>query len=117
MMDHTEIWMDRARLRIYKADHYPVEEVLSERQRVLEWVPSNAAVSAFTTVLPHLAWRDKCYTFPDVPADTEYIVLLPDGKNGMEVNAMVNDEMEKLLISGAWKCTYQGDHIILLKKN
>lgn len=117
MMDHTEIWMDKSRLRIYQSNHYPDWNIYEERMKVLEMIPANAAVSAQTTVLPHVAWRDQCYTFPEVPEGIDYILLAPDDKNDKEQDESFRIEMDHLVLSGKWKIAHQSEHIVLLEKN
>ena len=51
---------------------YPVEEIYT----ALKLIPDDAAVSAQNMLVPHLAFRDKIYSFPTIE-DAEYIALIP----------------------------------------
>jgi len=107
MMDHTEIWMDKTRLRIYRAEHYPNWAMWSEREKLIESIPKDAIVSASSRAVSHLALRDKCYTYPDVPSDVEYIVIIPDESISEGI---------KELEQPNWKVEHRSDAIWVLHR-
>lgn len=116
MMDHTTIWMDRSRLRIYSKAHYPNWEVVKERTAVLKAIPETAIVSATNVAVPHLALRDQCYTFPDIPEQTTHVVIIPDSNEGEESLLRTDAQVNELLQSGQWKMNHQSPNVKVLER-
>jgi hypothetical protein len=67
-----------------------MEEVAELRSAVAQ-VPVDAVVSAPSALVPHLALRDHCYTFPKVTATTEWVIF-----SGLESSYPLSEEELKL---------------------
>ncbi len=74
IMDNTILFTNKARIRIYQERHYKRDYDISRAYKVLNNLPKDAAISAQSPFVPHLALRKKIYQYPIVK-DAEYIVL------------------------------------------
>jgi uncharacterized membrane protein len=116
LMDHTEYLHDYNRLRIYQKGHYNRGHNIQIIHQYLKQIPTNAAVSAQSPLLPHLAYRDQAYMYPIVK-DAEYIILsrvepetYPIEKQGLIKG--LNDS----IASGRWLVIVDLPEISVLKK-
>jgi uncharacterized membrane protein len=75
IFDATTIWMDRSRLCIYKPNHYRSAGEVAELREAIAQVPDGVEVTAQSPLIPHLALRDRCYTFPKITPTTQWMVL------------------------------------------
>ena len=75
-MDRTVAYHDRSRIRFYQIEHYTKPYDLDEVRKVLDGIPSDAAVSAQSPLVPHLALREIVYQYPLI-GEAAYILLLP----------------------------------------
>lgn len=73
-MDHTEMYTNKSKIRIYKASHYKRDFDVQKAHELLDQIPAKAVFSAQSPFLPHLALRDKIYQFPNIE-DAEFIVF------------------------------------------
>ena len=70
MPDH----FNNARHRFYSAKHFQSENDIPETYNALKLIPDNASVSAHSTLVPHLAFRDSIYEYPE-GKNADYIVM------------------------------------------
>jgi uncharacterized membrane protein len=73
-MDYTYGYNDKKRVRFYQKKHYQKDYNVKEVHAALKNIPKKAVVSAIAVYTPHLALRDKLYSFPIIK-DAEYIVF------------------------------------------
>ncbi|AEA43600.1 DUF2079 domain-containing protein [Fluviicola taffensis] len=115
LMDNTIAHYDKARLRIYKSAHYKSEFPIKEAYEVLNLIPSDAIVSAQSTFVPHLAVRDKIYTFPTIK-NAEFVLVSPV-EDPYPLNQIeFEQETSKLLKNPDWKVVRKNNYFVLLKK-
>jgi uncharacterized membrane protein len=115
IMDNTLMFTDKSRIRIYKVAHYKRDYDVRKVYDALGMIPDDAAVSAQSPFVPHLALREGIYQFPIIK-DAEYIVLsdheLP--------YPLLRDEFDEKLneISGSpdWIQLYGAEGFYLFKK-
>lgn len=88
-------WYNSINHQFYKKRHYVRNFDVKQLHRIIRIIPDDAIVSAQTSIVPHLALRDKIYLFPDVN-DAEYIVLNPAEENTYPIN---KDKYEELIES------------------
>ena len=62
--------------RFYSAQHYQLQFNAAEMSHALKLIPSDATVSATSTLVPHLASRDLIYHYPIGTMKAEYILFL-----------------------------------------
>lgn len=114
-MDNTVYWHDYSRVRIYQASHYVKNYDVRVVHRQLEAIPADAVVSAQTPFVPHLAYRDKCYTFPIVK-DAEYIIVSPSEE---AMYPIIREEMDKQigdsLRTGRWGVQWRDTNVVVLR--
>jgi uncharacterized membrane protein len=73
----VSLWYNSDQVRFYQAGHYRQSfDVAAMHRNLQTLIPANAAVSASSPLVPHLAMREKIYQYPYVN-DAEYIALLP----------------------------------------
>ena len=113
LMDNTTAYYDKSRLRIYKSAHYKSEFPIGEAYKVMDLIPPDAIVSAQSTFVPHLALRDKIYTFPTI-RNAEFILFSP-------VEATYPNEfgnkIHQLLKNPDWEVVRKDKFFVLLKKH
>jgi len=116
LMDHTVYKHDYLRLRIYQAGHYKRGHNIKAIHNALKRIPANAAVSAQSPILPHLAYRDTCYQLPIV-RNARYIIA---SRAEPVTYPMQKQELIKLLndsiASGRWTVLVDGEDVTLLKR-
>jgi uncharacterized membrane protein len=116
LMDNTTAYYDKSRLRIYKAAHYKSEFPIREAYKVMDLIPSDAIVSAQSTFVPHLALRDRIYTFPTI-RNAEFVLFSPvegtDPADPVEFEQTVSG----LLKNPNWEVVRKDQFFVLLKKH
>ncbi len=79
-------------------------------------IPNDAALSTMPTLYPHLSHRQFIYQFPTV-ANAEYVLLDAAARSGWSSHpAVVRDQVEQMLRSGAWAVQDAQDGYVLLKR-
>jgi len=68
-------WYNAINHQFYKKNHYVRNFDVKGMHEILDKIPDDAVVCAQTMLVPHLAFRDYIYQYPDVN-NAEYIVLL-----------------------------------------
>ncbi len=115
MMDHTEMYTKKSKIRFYQASHYIKEYNVDSVYTILKMIPENAAVSAHSPFLPHLALRENIYQFP-VIKDASYIVFSdkeePYPLSGEEFKKLTNE----LCTGNGWAILAKRNGITLLKR-
>ena len=116
LMDRTSAMVPKSKVRLYQAAHWKSEFNRQRAEEALTLIPTEAKVSAQSNLYPHLAWRDKCYTFPEIK-DAEYILFVKGGNPypiSENLYVFLTDSFSK---SKAWKTIFASDSIYVLKKN
>jgi uncharacterized membrane protein len=72
--DHTYAYFDRTKQRIYQPEHWTRNFDVPQTYLALNLIPTNAAVSAQSPFVPHLAEREHIYQYPIIK-DAGYIIL------------------------------------------
>lgn len=114
LMDHTVYLHDYNRLRIYQKGHYIRGHDVQAIHRTINSIPPDASVAAQSPLVPHLAYRDKCYQLPIIK-DARYIIA---SKREPETYPLRKDELLKLLkdlaSSGRWEVLEDTDDVTVL---
>lgn len=114
-MDMTVAYHDRSRIRIYQARHYTKPYDTGPVWRAIAAIPREAAVSAQSPVVPHLALRDKVYQFPIV-RDAEYVLLLPMEEPYPLDTVAYKAEVARLLDDPGWTREVESGEAVLLRR-
>ena len=116
VMDRTIIYTDKSRIRFYTANHYHRDYNVKEVHSVLNSIPGNAAVSALSPFVPHLALRENIYQFPIIN-NADYIVFSWKEKKYPLDEEGFRQEINKLMANGPWKITYESESVTILKRD
>ncbi|MEZ4805610.1 MAG: DUF2079 domain-containing protein [Bacteroidia bacterium] len=116
LMDNTVYWHDYSRMRIYQKQHYTKSYDISKINSYFKLIPDTSIVSVQSPLLPHLAYRDKCYQLPIVK-DAEYIVASKSEQitYPIKMNEMIqllNDSIQ----STRWDVVVNDSEISILKR-
>lgn len=115
LMDRTSSMIKRANVRLYQPAHWKAEMDVRAINAALKFIPDTAIVSSQSPILPHLAWRDKIYTFPIIK-DAEFIVY-EKAKAPYPISvddfSHITDSLEN---SSNWKIVYKENNVRLLKR-
>ncbi|MBE9485255.1 MAG: DUF2079 domain-containing protein [Bacteroidetes bacterium] len=115
IMDHTMMYTDKSRIRIYQSMHYTRDYDVKKVHEALSVIPPGAIVSAQSPFVPHLALRDNIYQFPIIK-DAEYIVISArEGPYPLSKEAFAG-EIDKLKASGDWEVLYWEDGFYIFRR-
>jgi uncharacterized membrane protein len=115
VMDRTVIYTNKSKVRFYTAGHYRRSFDVKSVYNQLDKLPPDAAVSALSPLVPHLALRDHIYQFPNI-RDAEYIVYtVKEDKYPMN-EASFTQLIEKLKSEGEWEEWSKNDEVVVLRK-
>lgn len=116
LMDHTVYLHDYNRLRIYQKGHYVRGHDIRAIHHAINSIPADVPVAAQSPLVPHLAYRDKCYQLPIVK-DAQYIIA---SRREPETYPMQRDELFRLLrdsaASGRWEVLEDTEDVTVLRK-
>lgn len=115
LMDQTIAYMEKARIRVYKAAHYSREFSIDRAYEVMKLIPDSAAVSAQSAFVPHLALRDSMYTFPEIGKAT-YILISPLDNAYPLTPERFQTISDSLVNNPNWRSVYCTKAFILLKR-
>ncbi|MBV9323379.1 MAG: DUF2079 domain-containing protein [Chloroflexi bacterium] len=82
-------------------------------QRLADSVPGDAAISASTSLVPHLAHRARVYVFPAVQ-DADYVFVDLQASPAPTSASDVYLRVQSLLRSGVWRVDSDADGLLLL---
>ena len=116
VMDSTLIYTNKDKIRVYKASHYSRDYSTKEVRDKLNEIPKDVILSAQSTFVSQLAYRDNIYQFPMIK-DAEYIILsINEGSYPLsEENFKV--EIQKINESDKWDKEYEKDGFYIYKKS
>jgi len=112
----VSMWYNSVNHQFYKKNHYTRNFDVYCMHQILKKVTDDAIVSAQTMVVPHIAFRDKIYLFPDV-GDAEYIVLITAEDNTYPLRKeQYLEEIEKYRMDKNWEVFFENDYVLLFKR-
>jgi uncharacterized membrane protein len=101
--------------KFYDARHWKSKFDVSELNRTLKLIPDNAKVSAQSSLVPHLAFRQWIYLFPHV-ADADYIALLNIGDYYPVDDDAYFAKINQLKDSNQWNLIYDKNSTLIFKR-
>jgi uncharacterized membrane protein len=96
---------------IFYVEDYPAKQV----HHLLSQIPDNAAVSASSRLLPHLANREKIYYFTEIH-DAQFVCISLDGDTWPYSKAEYQQSIWKMLKNNLWKAKFAVGNIVVFKK-
>lgn len=109
VMDNTQIFTNKNRVRFYKKAHYSRKFDVQLMHDGLTLFPKNAPICATRSLVPHLVMREKIYEYP-ILNDAEYMIL----SKHEEQKDLLKDE--PWLDVQTWETLEDNNCFILLKK-
>ncbi len=109
------IWYHGKSVRFYAAHHFKQKYDVKVVYDAMDMVPENAALSATSTIVPHMAFRDKIYHFP-VVNDADYILINSAGSIAPLTEAEMETEVMGLKSDNDWNLIFNKDNIYLFKR-
>lgn len=117
LMDRTEAFSDKARIRFYAAEHYHQPAFhASAARNLLKTLPPEASVSAQGPFVPHLALSDSVYQFPLHHQRTRYIILATKASPYPMDTLNFQHLTRKLLADPAYQITTPDSSFFILKR-
>lgn len=109
-------WYDASTLRFWDKSHYVRNFNVEEVHKQLEQIPEDASVCAQNMLVPHLALREKIYTFPYI-RDAEYIAVLPIVKHPYPLSHKgYKDKIDQLRNGNKFEVLVDNGEFILFRK-
>ena len=103
------------KFNVLKPSYYKIDSGTAEAHYITQQIPNDAAVSASSRVLPHLAYRKLIYHFPDI-RDAEYVCLMKNGDTYPISQQKFDSTWKSLVVSGQWKINLSAINFILLQR-
>jgi len=114
-MDSTKMWTNKERIRVYSSIHFKRDFDVQRIYQELKRIPDDAAVSAQTSILPHLSLREDIFQFPLIH-NARFVVLHPPTDH----YPISKEEWEKKAIefrnSSHWEVFSDFPEILIFKK-
>ncbi len=115
LMDRTSSMIKRANVRLYQPSHWKEALERSAINSALKQIPADAVVSAQSPILPHLAWRDKIYTFPLIK-DADFIVYEKEKAPYPISSTEFSHITDSLEYTNNWEIVYKENNVRVLKR-
>jgi uncharacterized membrane protein len=118
-MDERKAWAyNKTNTRYYNEGHYNSELNLDAVYYALKLVPDDVPLSVSSSFAPHLANREKIYSFPDIK-DAQYLVLMmPMSSHSSYPLSDVDflKAVDTCKASGRYLAIYDANKVLILKK-
>lgn len=109
-------WTDKNNLMFYKKERYESNLDLKAMHKTLQEIPADAAVSAESRLVAHLAFRDEIYFYPVID-DAKYIVLLHSDEQTYPLSTEdYTQKVKDLMDSPDWKVEHKSKDLLIFKR-
>ena len=102
----------------FKEKHYQREFDVKEAYRALKLIPDNASVSAQSALVPHLAFRDTIYQYPNdflIGKNCEYYAFLSSDEPPFQIYPKVFQNMyDSYSKDSSYKVIYFKNHMMIV---
>lgn len=105
--------------RFYNAGHYTQNAFdVEELNQALATIPPKAKVSATSSIVPHIAFRDYIYLYPYV-LDADYVVLVADPNGIYLMNSIkqLEDSVSAYRLKPNWEILYDKNQTLIAHRN
>jgi hypothetical protein len=82
----------------------------------LSAIPKNVSVSATNALVPHLAFRDYIYQYPDAENNVEYIALLENEDYYPLSKEAFLKKRDDLIASSDWEIIHSSKNLLIVKR-
>jgi uncharacterized membrane protein len=108
-------WYNAENLRIYQGLHYKTDYNVRDINLRLKLIPDDARVCASNQLVPHLAFREYIYIFPEI-VDANYVIILRNGMSYPLSPEGLKEKTNELKTNGEWEVIVETNDILILKK-
>lgn len=110
-------WQEKNNVQFYKKEHYQNDQVSTkELYSIIQKIPVEAVISAQSTLVSHLAFRDKIYLYPFIRYAT-YILLVPSQQDTYPLSKEnYSKSVQDLLKNTDWEIKFQSKNTLLMKR-
>lgn len=113
--ERKSVWFKPADYVLWSPLHWHTPYDISSINKALESIPAEAAVSASSPLVPHLAFRQRIYQFPDT-ADATYILLLEQPEPYPLKLEELQQQVMALRAASDWELIYDKKLLKIFKK-
>ncbi len=103
------------KFNVLNADYYTVDAETRLAHYMINQIPDDAAVSASSRVLPHLAYRENIYHFPDI-RNAKYVCLMKEGDTYPYSKTKFDSTWKSMLLKGEWIVQYDLNNFLLMRR-
>ncbi len=112
-INNPQFYLAQNRVRFYTDDHYFRPDInVDIGHHMIENVDDTSAVCVTSCMLPHLAMREKVYSFPNI-ADARYVITKVHPLPPVEGSPADVDSLKK---SKDWKILMHGGDLIMFER-
>jgi uncharacterized membrane protein len=97
--ERKSLWYSKEKTCVVCQEHFRPPVAVGPIHQILNEVPDNAVVCASSPLVPHLAYRDVIYIYPNVQ-EAQYIVFWDDIQQKYPMEEKQFHEQRKLLFEG-----------------
>lgn len=114
-MNEPYIYENLEQINPFILSRYSKNYSTNEVDKAINQVPHDARVSCQSPLVPHLAYRESCYTFPDIQ-DATYIVLLPSDNIYPLNPETYQAQVDRFSTDPSWKIITKTTSVIVFKR-
>jgi hypothetical protein len=100
---------------VVSSEFYKAPVDVDGLNRMLSLIPDDAAVSGTGLIIPHLAYREKVYYFPNV-RDAEYLVLFKEGDYYPVSKEVFEAKVAEIRSQPDWQQIHETREVVLFKR-
>lgn len=114
-LDYDYLYAPKENIDFLSKAHYQKSYDVTNVYEAFKKIPKNAIVSSQSNLLPHIANRDFCYTFPIIK-DAEFIILAKKDIAYPLTDSMLQVEVKNFQMSNEWIKIIDNQEVLLVKK-
>jgi uncharacterized membrane protein len=116
MNDRTSKWYHPEKEKFYVSEFYKYPDNFEGITEILNKVPSDVSISTTTPILPHLAYRDTIYLFPNI-RKANYLLLPKVNTNPYPLSETdYNTQLVDYKKDTNWLKVFENKDAVLLKR-
>ncbi len=109
-------WFNSSRINVFSLSHYKSDLIRSDVMFAISKISPNASVCAEQRFIPHIAFRDSIYSFPNDHVSPQFYLLSPNDNDDYPLSKTQIQDRIKNLLNKNYKITYKTSSIILLER-
>ena len=109
-------WYNAANTKFYSKMHFKTELDIAQVNEALNLIEKESSVSASSSIVPHIAFREKIYHFPIIK-EADYIALFKNRDFWPLTLESFNDNLKQLKADNLYSVIFESEDLILFKKS